>query len=271
MSERGTRRQLTSGDPRHGHFKTHFDEPSLDYAAARRAITEQTIAELRMIAARYPQARSALLPMLHLVQSVEGRVTPAGSRSAPRSSRSARPMSVGSRRSTRCTSGGRWGVPRRRLHHRAVRDHGRRRGVREAPGSSGDRQRRDDRRRQDHPGAPGVQRGLRHGAGDDGQLGVLRQHHAGAGLPGRRPDPGRRQGQADPGCRGLHLEAGRARAGRFPRRPGRRGPDRGGRIPARPAHRRRIAAGARRRTPDATSPWTSEYGREDGGDHGRHC
>ncbi|MFB9671373.1 NADH-quinone oxidoreductase subunit NuoE [Microlunatus capsulatus] len=31
-----------------------------------------------MIAGRYPQARSALLPMLHLVQSVEGRVTPAG-------------------------------------------------------------------------------------------------------------------------------------------------------------------------------------------------
>ena len=36
------------------------------------------MAELRSIAARYPQARSALLPMLHLVQSVEGRVTPAG-------------------------------------------------------------------------------------------------------------------------------------------------------------------------------------------------
>jgi NADH-quinone oxidoreductase subunit E len=34
--------------------------------------------ELREIAARYPQARSGLLPMLHLVQSVEGRVTPEG-------------------------------------------------------------------------------------------------------------------------------------------------------------------------------------------------
>jgi NADH-quinone oxidoreductase subunit E len=41
-------------------------------------ITEQTYAELREIAARYPQARSGLLPMLHLVQSVEGSVTPAG-------------------------------------------------------------------------------------------------------------------------------------------------------------------------------------------------
>ena len=37
-----------------------------------------TYAELREIAARYPQARSGLLPMLHLVQSVEGRVTPEG-------------------------------------------------------------------------------------------------------------------------------------------------------------------------------------------------
>jgi NADH-quinone oxidoreductase subunit E len=39
---------------------------------------EETWAELREIAARYPQPRSGLLPMLHLVQSVEGRVTPEG-------------------------------------------------------------------------------------------------------------------------------------------------------------------------------------------------
>jgi len=37
-----------------------------------------TYAELEEIAARYPQARSGLLPMLHLVQSVEGRVTARG-------------------------------------------------------------------------------------------------------------------------------------------------------------------------------------------------
>jgi NADH-quinone oxidoreductase subunit E len=36
------------------------------------------LAELREITTRYPQARSALLPMLHLVQSVEGRVTAQG-------------------------------------------------------------------------------------------------------------------------------------------------------------------------------------------------
>jgi NADH-quinone oxidoreductase subunit E len=41
-------------------------------------ITDQTIAEMRELAGRYPQARSALLPMLHLVQSVEGQVTPEG-------------------------------------------------------------------------------------------------------------------------------------------------------------------------------------------------
>jgi len=62
----------------HGHFVTHFDEPSLDYSVSHTKITETTLEEMRSIAARYPQARSALLPMLHLVQSVEGRVTPAG-------------------------------------------------------------------------------------------------------------------------------------------------------------------------------------------------
>ena len=62
----------------HGKFTTHFDQPSLDFSVTETAITSETIAELQSIAARYPQARSALLPMLHLVQSVEGRVTPAG-------------------------------------------------------------------------------------------------------------------------------------------------------------------------------------------------
>jgi NADH-quinone oxidoreductase subunit E len=42
------------------------------------ALDEQTLAELTEITTRYPQPRSALLPMLHLVQSVEGRITPRG-------------------------------------------------------------------------------------------------------------------------------------------------------------------------------------------------
>ena len=41
-------------------------------------LTETTRAEMRELMARYPQPRSALLPMLHLVQSEEGYVTPAG-------------------------------------------------------------------------------------------------------------------------------------------------------------------------------------------------
>ena len=42
------------------------------------SLTQETYGELREIAARYPEARSGLLPMLHLVQSVEGRITPEG-------------------------------------------------------------------------------------------------------------------------------------------------------------------------------------------------
>ncbi len=41
-------------------------------------LTERTRAEAREIIARYPQARSALLPLLHLVQSEEGYVSPDG-------------------------------------------------------------------------------------------------------------------------------------------------------------------------------------------------
>ena len=41
-------------------------------------LTEQTRQEMRELIARYPEPRSALLPMLHLVQSYEGYVTPAG-------------------------------------------------------------------------------------------------------------------------------------------------------------------------------------------------
>jgi NADH-quinone oxidoreductase subunit E len=41
-------------------------------------LSSQTYDDLREIAARYPQKRSGLLPMLHLVQSAEGQVTPEG-------------------------------------------------------------------------------------------------------------------------------------------------------------------------------------------------
>src|SRR5690349_11933452 len=57
---------------------TTSTDKTVPYSTGDSAITETTIAEMRELAARYPQGRSALLPMLHLVQSVEGRVTPEG-------------------------------------------------------------------------------------------------------------------------------------------------------------------------------------------------
>jgi len=63
-----------------GHeFQSFFpDSGEVDMSDPSTSIDESTIAELRALAARYPQPRSALLPMLHLVQSVDGRVSPAG-------------------------------------------------------------------------------------------------------------------------------------------------------------------------------------------------
>lgn len=61
------------------HFESYFpDSGGVDQSDPTSNITDDTIAELREIAERYPQARSALLPMLHLVQSVDGRVSPRG-------------------------------------------------------------------------------------------------------------------------------------------------------------------------------------------------
>ncbi|GAA4908491.1 hypothetical protein GCM10025789_30020 [Tessaracoccus lubricantis] len=62
-----------------GHFASHFpDSGSVDYTDQSSNIDDTTIGELRELAARYPQPRSALLPMLHLVQSVDGRISPRG-------------------------------------------------------------------------------------------------------------------------------------------------------------------------------------------------
>ena len=59
----------------HG-FASHYDDASaIDTTDDVTAIDETAIAEMRQIMARYPEPRSALLPMLHLAQSVDGRVT----------------------------------------------------------------------------------------------------------------------------------------------------------------------------------------------------
>ena len=55
-----------------------LDSSPVDADAERPPLTEQTRIEAREIIARYPEPRSALLPMLHLVQSYQGYVTPEG-------------------------------------------------------------------------------------------------------------------------------------------------------------------------------------------------
>ncbi len=68
-----------AGSPGGHEFDSYFPESGgVDYADTSTNIDDHTIEEMRQIAARYPQARSALLPMLHLVQSVDGRVSPRG-------------------------------------------------------------------------------------------------------------------------------------------------------------------------------------------------
>jgi len=57
---------------------TDIGSTDLSHDGAGSGLPEETLRELREITARYPQGRSALLPMLHLVQSVEGRVTSRG-------------------------------------------------------------------------------------------------------------------------------------------------------------------------------------------------
>ena len=54
------------------------DSPVQPAPPALPPLTEQTRLEAREIMSRYPNPRSALLPMLHLVQSVQGYVSPEG-------------------------------------------------------------------------------------------------------------------------------------------------------------------------------------------------
>jgi NADH-quinone oxidoreductase subunit E len=63
-----------------GHeFQSFFPESgTVDMTDTTTNIDATTVAEMRQLASRYPEARSALLPMLHLVQSVDGRISPAG-------------------------------------------------------------------------------------------------------------------------------------------------------------------------------------------------
>ncbi len=60
-------------------FQSHFDDDSrIDASDLDTNITQENIDEMKQIVARYPQPRSALIPMLHYIQSVDGKVSDAG-------------------------------------------------------------------------------------------------------------------------------------------------------------------------------------------------
>lgn len=71
---------MTTNDPAHSPLPDPVDAMATQTPtdASTTPIGPTTLAELKELAGRYPQARSALLPMLHLVQSVQGRVTSEG-------------------------------------------------------------------------------------------------------------------------------------------------------------------------------------------------
>ena len=196
-------------------------------------LTEQTRLEAREIIARYPVARSALLPMLHLVQSVQGYVSPEG---VTLLRRGARPDQGRGRRGRDVLhdvqAPSDRPAPGQRLHQHAVQrarrpaDHGRaQRRPRRPP-------RRDDRRRLDHPRARRVPGRLRLRAGRHRRLRVLRP-------AGRRERPRAGRGPAP-----------RREAAAHPRRPAHRLQ---GHLPA--AGRLLPVRGRRRRTaPPSTRP-----------------
>jgi NADH-quinone oxidoreductase subunit E len=79
FSNDATRRDLpTNADAGRTNFRTSVIQ--LDRPGDSSVFDDTTRAEAAQIIARYPagQARSALLPMLHLVQSVQGQITPDG-------------------------------------------------------------------------------------------------------------------------------------------------------------------------------------------------
>jgi len=59
-------------------FEYQFNEPSIDMDDTSSSLDKSHIEQLAAIAARYPQPRSALMPMLHFVQAVDGRISPRG-------------------------------------------------------------------------------------------------------------------------------------------------------------------------------------------------
>ena len=225
-SEELAGRLTSAAATKHGHFTTHFDEPSIDYSSTGTAIDATTIAELQVIAGRYPQSRSALLPMLHLVQSVEGRVTPRGIEvcaeilglSTAEVSGVAtfytmykrRPVGeyhVGVCTTALCAIMGGDEVYAKLQDHLGI----------------GNDETTDD-------GEITLEHLECNAACDFAPVMMVNWEFfdnttAEKGLRGGRRAPGRRDGDRDPRCPGVHLAGGRAGAGRVLRRSGRRGTD----------------------------------------------
>jgi NADH-quinone oxidoreductase subunit E len=200
-----------------GHFASNFPESgSVDYSDQSTNIDDTTIDELRQLAARYPQPRSALLPMLHLVQSVDGRVSPRGIEVC------ADVLGI----TTAQVSGVAtfYTMYKRRPageHHVGVCTtalcgrHGRRHPLLALPS---ERLGIDEARRPRRPGLPRaarVQRRLRLRPGHDGQLGVLRQHDPESASTARRAAGGE-EVKSTRGATLIRVARGRARARGFP-------------------------------------------------------
>ena len=182
-------------------------------------------ADAAQIIARYPQARSALLPLLHLVQTEDGYVSPDGiafcadvldlttaevSAVATFYTQYKRhpngEYTVGVCTNTLCAVMG----------GDAIFD-----SLKEHLGVGHDETTEDGKVTLERIECNAA---CDYAPGDDGQLGVLRQPDADLGARPGRPDPGRSRGRPDPRREhGGHLQAGVPGAGRLRRRPGRRG------------------------------------------------
>ena len=154
-------------------------------------VLAQLYADAEQVVARYPQKRSALLPLLHLVQSVDGYITGRHRLLRRVLDLSRAEVSGVATFYTRVQAPPQRRVHRRRLHQHAVRDHGRRPDLGGRLRAPRRRPRRDHPGRQDHPRAGRVQRRVRLRPCRHGELGVLRQPDPGVDqAAGRRPARG---------------------------------------------------------------------------------
>ena len=163
VANRRRRASRDIGAASDGHFASHFDEPSIDFALTETTITDEHPGGAAPDRGALPAAAVGAAADAAPGAERRGAGHPGrhrGVRRDPRHLHRRRQRGGDLLHDVQAAAGR--GVPRRRLHHRALRDHGRRRGA--TPGcrstwaSATTRPPTDGT---DHPGAPGVQRGLR--------------------------------------------------------------------------------------------------------------